>query len=674
LSSVTLYYKGKGATWLPLALADDGLHGDGAAGDHVFGTSIPGDTSGTVVSYYVKATDTNGLITYNPTGAPSIVYSYTIGTAVPHLVINEIMADNTHTIADGMSEYDDWIEIYNADTRSFDLSGMYLSDDPALPAMWKFPVGSTLAAGARLLVWCDDDPDQGPYHTNFKLSAAGDFVGLYDVDATGRAALDAHTFAAQAPDWSEGRWPDGSSNWVAFYNATPNASNQEPDAPPVITLTTRSPSVPTQLDTVTVTSHINDDHTLAGAALYVDIGTGFLANTMYDDGQHGDGAAGDHVFGARISPRPLGSVVKYYIRAQDNTGKIALDPATAPTDYGSYEIGYQVPPILINEFLADNAGTIADEYGEYDDWIELYNAGSSPIDLGGMYLTDTLATPAKWQIPSPMVLAAHEYLLFWADSTTSQGPMHTSFGLSKSGEAVGLYDTDANGHQRIDTYTFGSQTTNRSTGRSSDGAASWQVFTSPTPTGPNSGIDPVQGVAAHPYNTVVDTSWQPHGNVRVTGYDVFGSNAAGGPYARLTPSPVSGRLPFRDMNLVNGQARFYKVRARLSDGSRSRDSAPASATPLAGATTPVTDLTLRVVGGNVVLQWSQPTCSPALTRVDVFRDNIPLVDGDVDAGLHLLGTAPVAGPFTDTGEATATQKKRFYQVRPVDTNGQRATE
>ena len=57
-----------------------------------------------------------------------------------------------------------------------------------------------------------------------------------------------------------------------------------------------------------------------------------------------------------------------------------------------------VQGLFINEFMADNDTIVADEYGEYDDWLEIYNAGLTSVDLGGMYLTDDLSEPTKWMI------------------------------------------------------------------------------------------------------------------------------------------------------------------------------------------------------------------------------------------------------------------------------------
>jgi hypothetical protein len=136
------------------------------------------------------------------------------------------------------------------------------------------------------------------------------------------------------------------------------------------------------------------------------------------------------------------------------------------------------PSVAINEFLADNDGVIPDEYGEFDDVLELYNGGGDAVDLQGMYLTDDLAEPAKFQIASSIVIPAGGYVYFWADSTPAQGIYHTNFSLSKGGEEIGLFDTD--GVTPVDTYSFGAQATDVSEGRCPDGGVAWLFFTEPT--------------------------------------------------------------------------------------------------------------------------------------------------------------------------------------------------
>jgi len=139
---------------------------------------------------------------------------------------------------------------------------------------------------------------------------------------------------------------------------------------------------------------------------------------------------------------------------------------------------------VINEFLASNDTTYADENGEFDDWIEIYNAGNIPGDIGGMYVTDDLTDLLAWQIPTTdpemTTINPGEYLILWADKEPEQGILHLDeVKLSSDGEDIGL--TAADGTTIIDSYTFGAQTTDVSEGRLPDGGATWQFFTVPTP-------------------------------------------------------------------------------------------------------------------------------------------------------------------------------------------------
>jgi len=146
-------------------------------------------------------------------------------------------------------------------------------------------------------------------------------------------------------------------------------------------------------------------------------------------------------------------------------------------------------PLVINELIASNGsdGGFADPQGDYDDWIEIYNSGDAAIDMGGMYLTDDLNEPTRWQIPdnSPVetTISAHGYLLIWADNDIADGTLHAGFSLSKDGEQIGLFAS--NGTTMIDTIVFGEQITNISYGRYPDAGDDLRFFTSPTPAAEN---------------------------------------------------------------------------------------------------------------------------------------------------------------------------------------------
>jgi len=138
----------------------------------------------------------------------------------------------------------------------------------------------------------------------------------------------------------------------------------------------------------------------------------------------------------------------------------------------------------INEFLASNDTTLADEHGDFDDWIEIYNGGNIAGDIGGMYFTDDLTELMNSQIPTTFpdstTIYPGEFLIIWADKEPEQGILHLEdVKLSADGEDIGL--TASDGTTIIDSYTFGEQTTDISEGRLPDGTDTWEFFTIPTP-------------------------------------------------------------------------------------------------------------------------------------------------------------------------------------------------
>ncbi len=143
--------------------------------------------------------------------------------------------------------------------------------------------------------------------------------------------------------------------------------------------------------------------------------------------------------------------------------------------------------VVINEFMALNDRSERDPQNQYDDWIELYNTTDVPIDAGGLYLTDDLAEPNKWQIPTEdpaaTTIAPRGHLLIWADGDTQDAGLHASFGLSGIGEEIGLFDTD--GVTLLDSVTFGPQSTDISYGRYPDGADDWHFAGYASPGFPN---------------------------------------------------------------------------------------------------------------------------------------------------------------------------------------------
>lgn len=176
---------------------------------------------------------------------------------------------------------------------------------------------------------------------------------------------------------------------------------------------------------------------------------------------------------------PLGSSGSgsFTVYLKDATGSSQVYPRKRPVQVKISTVPANT--IVLNEFLADNAGIAADPSGDFDDYVELYNPTTQPILLTGKYLTDNSTQLKKWRFTQPnVVLPAKSHVVIWCDEQGSQPGLHASFKLSKSGEYLALVDT--NGVTILDSITFGPQTTNIAIGRDPDGTGNWLPMV-PTP-------------------------------------------------------------------------------------------------------------------------------------------------------------------------------------------------
>jgi hypothetical protein len=132
--------------------------------------------------------------------------------------------------------------------------------------------------------------------------------------------------------------------------------------------------------------------------------------------------------------------------------------------------------IVINELLPVNKSIVADQDGEYDDWIELYNLSGSAKDISGYFLSDNKDHFSKWEFPSGTSITGNGYLIVWADDDSTQVGLHANFKLSSLGEEVILSKPDGT---LIDKVIYPGQTLELSFSRNPDGTGSfkWQVPT-----------------------------------------------------------------------------------------------------------------------------------------------------------------------------------------------------
>ena len=130
--------------------------------------------------------------------------------------------------------------------------------------------------------------------------------------------------------------------------------------------------------------------------------------------------------------------------------------------------------IRINEIVAENESTLVDEDGDFSDWIELYNAGATPINLAGMKISDHLDDLERWEFPSVSVSPGEFLVVFCSGKDRTTGPyLHTNFKLKSSGEPVIL---TASGGQTLDLVNPTPLGDNFSLARVVDGIGDWERF------------------------------------------------------------------------------------------------------------------------------------------------------------------------------------------------------
>ncbi len=141
--------------------------------------------------------------------------------------------------------------------------------------------------------------------------------------------------------------------------------------------------------------------------------------------------------------------------------------------------------VFINEIMTLNLDKYPDEFGEYEDWIELYNAGSDPVDMAGVYLSDSIPATKPWRIPKGYpdltMIMPGDYLVVYADNQIEQGILHAGFRLSGLGEEVALFKILGEDTTMIDHVVFNEQYGNVAWGRYPDGSDNWEYMPVITP-------------------------------------------------------------------------------------------------------------------------------------------------------------------------------------------------
>ena len=123
-------------------------------------------------------------------------------------------------------------------------------------------------------------------------------------------------------------------------------------------------------------------------------------------------------------------------RTHDGNGPFKILSPTFDSSNGNHSSG-----LVINEWMPFNESVEEDEYGEYNDWIELYNNSNQSINLEGYFLSNKANEATKYQFPN-ISIGSHEYLVLWADEDTLQGDLHLPFKLDSERDDIVLARPD----------------------------------------------------------------------------------------------------------------------------------------------------------------------------------------------------------------------------------------
>jgi hypothetical protein len=451
------------------------------------------------------------------------------------LVINEFMSHNDLAWAGPNNDYPDWIELYNGTDVTIDIAGMYLTDNLDELEMSMIPADApeltTIEPGAFLVLIADGSPENGTLHLDLKLSDNEDFA-LVDTD--GSTILDQRNTAVLPDDVTEGRVPDGYTSWEVLDVPTPGSSNGGDGPEPQGAILLINEFMASNDYSITdangdhedwIELYNDGDEAIDIGGMYMTDDLTDLTNSMIptDDPDLTTIQPGEYLIIWADKEPEQGTLHLADVKLSGSGEQIGLidvdgvtiidsltyGEQTTDVSYGRttdgaatweyFGAGYATMPtpgaangsgdapsamLYINEFLASNDTGATDENGDYDDWIEIYNAGNTPKDIGGMYFTDDLTNLTNSMIPTDdpdaTTIAPGGYLIIWADKEPEQGPLHLDdVKLSGDGEEIGMIDVD--GETIIDSYTFGAQTTDVSEGRMPDGGETWEFFANPTP-------------------------------------------------------------------------------------------------------------------------------------------------------------------------------------------------
>ena len=444
--------------------------------------------------------------------------------------LSEVLASNGASLMLEDGSLPDWIEIENTSDRPVNLDGYALITEARPDKPFAFS-GGTLGPGEFMLVYCDGSgyiDSKGVCHAPFKLSASGERIALVNKRGAGVDAVE-----TPAVERDQAYCRDVSGAWQLTGTPTPGAPNvisQNTETAAAIRVT---PGVLEISEAMSANATYFQDengeypdyieiHNISGGPValrgwslsdkrdkldrwqFPDItlpADGYLAvhcsgADRRDDANHLHAAfklssEGEEVFltnpkgvvAAAVSLPALGADQAYSLVSGAWSISFAPSPGRPNTLSGAEEAA---APITEKNALGVYITEILASTNRSDDWIELYNDSSSPVDLSGYGLSDNASRPRKWQFPSGTVIEPRAYLGVFANGSdaASGDRIASNFRLSADG-GYSVTLSDASG-KILDRLFLPIQYQNISYGRAG-GYRNLRYFDAPTPGAPNSG-------------------------------------------------------------------------------------------------------------------------------------------------------------------------------------------
>jgi hypothetical protein len=355
-------------------------------------------------------------------------------------IITEFQASNDSVLADDDGDFSDWIELHNPDNFSVALAGYHLTDSATNLRKWTFPDVS-LAPGGYLIVFASGknraDPSR-PLHTDFSLSADGEFLALVAPDGVRVVSALAPLYPPQFEDESFGLNPGGAtSGWAFFKTPTPGGANGSGTlAGPIVQPLEPNPPQPgTGALTIAARVGVVNAPVATVRLHYRRMFNAERVLPMLDDGVAPDVQAGDGVWSAVIPETAFGAgeMMRWRFVATDNQGVQTQEPSyRAPLDSDSTSarcregsrILSQLPVVHWFTTNLASAGTTTGSQGAvyydgelYDNVLfTLHGQSSSSFPKKSYNLDFNRPNRFRWSTNAPRV-ADIDLLTNWADKS-----------------------------------------------------------------------------------------------------------------------------------------------------------------------------------------------------------------------------------------------------------------